>query len=320
VTDEEYYNWAKQVRSKYAPETANRILSKGPYVALEAAEERANTAREELEVMERSYATLLAKAEERASQLQEARNAAEIALDVEIAACAEAEHRASQLEHERDDWKRGVFIQEGNVTVPVHLYHEMEQARREADRCPACTHEWRRHDPEDGKCDAGSDDLGECPCGRDISFHRVRNAALSLDALAGVQAKEHRHGRECGCTPCKAEDWDAIDAGLGVQAKERPITVDELRGQVSGGAMRSKSPAPGQAEDGGVQVKEERLPTLAEIEGRENLHDKPRWEQYNKITSGPIHKDSGHRIACRHLRGGEWKCNCDKLDGTDDVR
>jgi len=64
---------------------------------------------------------------------------------------------------------------------------------RNTERCPVCTHEWRRHDPEDGKCDAGTDDLGECPCGRDIAFHRVRNAALSLAALAGVQAEPCEH-------------------------------------------------------------------------------------------------------------------------------
>ena len=105
------------------------------------------------------------------------------------------------------------------------------------------------------------------------------------------------------------------DQGLTITMQDRSTGVIRgERGDTSVTATLETLP------DGGVQVKEERLPTLAEIEGRENLHDKPRWEQYNKITSGPIHKDSGHRIACRHLRGGEWKCNCDKLDGTDDVR
>lgn len=33
-------------------------------------------------------------------------------------------------------------------------------------------------------------------------------------ALAQTEHTPQRHGRGCGCTPCKAEDWDAIDAGL----------------------------------------------------------------------------------------------------------
>ena len=66
-----------------------------------------------------------------------------------------------------------------------------EQARNALERCPLCTHEWRRHDPEDGKCDAPADGAyGACPCGRDPAFHRVRNASLSklaLDATADAR-------------------------------------------------------------------------------------------------------------------------------------
>lgn len=54
-------------------------------------------------------------------------------------------------------------------------------AEGERENCPICGHAWRRHDPEDGMCDAG----GNCRCGRDIEFHQERIAALSRTALAG---------------------------------------------------------------------------------------------------------------------------------------
>lgn len=53
-------------------------------------------------------------------------------------------------------------------------------------RCPLCEHEWRRHDPEDGMCDAHSSEdgvLGPCRCGREIEFQRAANARLSKEAL-----------------------------------------------------------------------------------------------------------------------------------------
>jgi len=56
-------------------------------------------------------------------------------------------------------------------------------------KCPVCGHLWRQHDPEDGKCDAGMpkalghEGLGVCPCGRELGYHRRRNAALSKEAL-----------------------------------------------------------------------------------------------------------------------------------------
>ena len=52
-------------------------------------------------------------------------------------------------------------------------------------RCPLCNHEWRRHDPEDGRCDCHSETtLGPCQCGRDIVWMQERIAAMSLAALA----------------------------------------------------------------------------------------------------------------------------------------
>jgi hypothetical protein len=98
-----------------------------------------------------------------------------------------------------------------------------------AARCPICTHEWRRHDPEDGKCDAGSDDFGECPCGRDAAYHRVRNAALSKAALlvdagpdtpadpvcpCGHRASQHPivwHVAGDASTSCQAEGCRCLD-------------------------------------------------------------------------------------------------------------
>src|SRR4051794_14021267 len=53
--------------------------------------------------------------------------------------------------------------------------------------CPLCGHEWRRHDPEDGCCDAHSNErLGVCECGRDMAWMHHKIAALSRAALAGV--------------------------------------------------------------------------------------------------------------------------------------
>lgn len=50
--------------------------------------------------------------------------------------------------------------------------------------CPLCGHEWRRHDPEDGCCDAHSDEkLGVCECGRDMAWMHGKIAALSRAAL-----------------------------------------------------------------------------------------------------------------------------------------
>jgi hypothetical protein len=66
-----------------------------------------------------------------------------------------------------------------------------------SENCASCGHEWRRHDPEDGKCDAGmplaigmpswsgKSAFGlPCPCGRDLAYTRYRNAEMSKDALA----------------------------------------------------------------------------------------------------------------------------------------
>ena len=52
-------------------------------------------------------------------------------------------------------------------------------------RCPLCDHEWRRHDPEDGRCDCHSETIiGPCQCGRDLAWMQERIAAMSCAALA----------------------------------------------------------------------------------------------------------------------------------------
>jgi hypothetical protein len=45
--------------------------------------------------------------------------------------------------------------------------------------CEICGHEWRRHDPEDGRCDAGP----ACFCGHSLYEMRLRIAELSQQAL-----------------------------------------------------------------------------------------------------------------------------------------
>ena len=65
------------------------------------------------------------------------------------------------------------------------LSRELEAAR---ERCPVCGHEWCRHDPADGRCDAASEDPlrdgAVCPCGRDLAWMQARIAELSRRALA----------------------------------------------------------------------------------------------------------------------------------------
>jgi hypothetical protein len=57
---------------------------------------------------------------------------------------------------------------------------------RQGHKCPLCFHEWTRHDPEDGKCDAHSDEpgiIGPCRCGRSKGFWRWRNQLNSRSRL-----------------------------------------------------------------------------------------------------------------------------------------
>lgn len=62
--------------------------------------------------------------------------------------------------------------------------------RKLESECPLCGHEWRRHDPEDGCCDAPGGvalSVAVCQCGRDMAWMHSRVAALSRAALeAGV--------------------------------------------------------------------------------------------------------------------------------------
>jgi hypothetical protein len=56
--------------------------------------------------------------------------------------------------------------------------------------CPLCEHEWRRHDPEDGRCDAPAEDgLFECQCGRDLGWMQEKVAMRSLAALDSPKAE-----------------------------------------------------------------------------------------------------------------------------------
>jgi len=60
------------------------------------------------------------------------------------------------------------------------------------DCCPLCGHEWRRHDPADGKCDAGP----TCKCGRDLEWMQARIAELSTAQLR-EQSNAQAHFRPC---------------------------------------------------------------------------------------------------------------------------
>ena len=76
--------------------------------------------------------------------------------------------------------------------------------------CPLCGHEWRRHDPEDGCCDAHAEEgFGACPCGRNRLWMAGRIAHLSKLFL--IRAADERQGglgkdeyppcHECGGQP-----------------------------------------------------------------------------------------------------------------------
>jgi len=79
---------------------------------------------------------------------------------------------------------------------------EIERFRAEVERlestCPLCGHEWRRHDPADGRCDAGP----PCDCGRDLTFMANRIKELSCRALDG---EEKYPCVDCGVLRTKAE-------------------------------------------------------------------------------------------------------------------
>jgi hypothetical protein len=82
-------------------------------------------------------------------------------------------------------------------------FHRVRDARGDDEACPACGHEWRRHDPEDGRCDAHSAEpgiFGPCRCGRDVAFTAAANARLSRGALAArsPQGEGHEAGIEAG--------------------------------------------------------------------------------------------------------------------------
>jgi hypothetical protein len=66
------------------------------------------------------------------------------------------------------------------------LLQQVEEAEVALRSCPLCGHEWSRHDPADGCCDAHSDErLGVCGCGRDMAWMHLKIAALSQAALSG---------------------------------------------------------------------------------------------------------------------------------------
>lgn len=64
------------------------------------------------------------------------------------------------------------------------------------DRCQLCGHLWRKHDPEDGECDAHATAEGHCPCGRDFKWMREQMAAFSVCRLTDRPAPDGREGDE----------------------------------------------------------------------------------------------------------------------------
>lgn len=75
------------------------------------------------------------------------------------------------------------YNDEHYMSIPVE---EFERLHKKSEFCPICGHEWRRHDPEDGMCDAPSNEEGvfsACRCGREIEFQQKMNARLSRKEL-----------------------------------------------------------------------------------------------------------------------------------------
>ena len=73
---------------------------------------------------------------------------------------------------------------------------EQERDRAVADsrtRCTVCRHKWSQHDPEDGRCDAHSDEpgrFGPCRCGRDLAPWQAHNSANSRHALSALTEEQ----------------------------------------------------------------------------------------------------------------------------------
>ncbi len=139
--------------------------------ALSALEQQAVRAVEE---RDRRFAELAVQeglrewAEEALRQIAEtarwyANNGQRLAQEVDHALCVEVLSMAESAVDDNKRWTQGL--------------------------CPFCGHEWRRHDPDDGKCDSHSEEsMGVCRCGRDLAWMQERIASLSTAALAAAGA------------------------------------------------------------------------------------------------------------------------------------
>lgn len=79
---------------------------------------------------------------------------------------------AAAKEHNQDHWQAREILEK--------RCNELEdQLATAKELCPLCGHAWRRHDPEDGRCDAGP----LCSCGRDLDWMQRKIAKLSHDAF-----------------------------------------------------------------------------------------------------------------------------------------
>lgn len=57
---------------------------------------------------------------------------------------------------------------------------------------------------------------------------REYRTSVADDPTQQIVLDRIKHGRGCPCTPCKAEDWDAIDAGI-ARAHDWPLRPEEER-------------------------------------------------------------------------------------------
>lgn len=86
--------------------------------------------------------------------------------------CGNKDEIPQEMSHNYYDISNGTYFR---VKPPVE---DCERVEIE-DVCPLCEHEWSRHDPEDGMCDAGP----YCKCGRDLDWMQQRISEKSKENL-----------------------------------------------------------------------------------------------------------------------------------------
>ena len=108
-------------------------------------------------------------------------------------------------------------------------------------------------------------------------------AEVLADALLAVanasSPASRRHGRDCPCTPCQAEDWDAIDAGIAARlpATNHPAFLErEVGGYPPVMDDLLEEPAPASSPEPGMLYHQDGTPYMHVADYMESRGDPPR--------------------------------------------